>query len=239
MEANRPPTPLLLLRVSAVIFAMGMLAAFVWYSQVNAQTTVPVAVNGGAPLLLTSKSGTITPLPNATAAKSPVRHEIAPVPGLGGMIPGSSKSASFESLGPERWREALGLAPSHYWFFEVRGTPWPTSDSGGNPWKSELMQESALGQQRLLVVPGAAFEDALRPDWARIFLEPEGTLLQARPSAILMMGSKSGAVFPAFQMPLGNWKPKAAATSRLEVNLIREAMKQLWSSKSSISVAKP
>lgn len=47
----------LLLRISAIVFAVGTLTAFVWYSQVKAQRSVPVAVPEKSPLVISgSKS---------------------------------------------------------------------------------------------------------------------------------------------------------------------------------------
>jgi hypothetical protein len=68
MESNRPASSLLL-RVSAVVFAAVMMAAFVWYSQINAQTTVALAWEHAETLMSTSKSGIVSVVPRLSRSK--------------------------------------------------------------------------------------------------------------------------------------------------------------------------
>jgi len=108
----------LLLRISAIVFAVGTLTAFVWYSQVKAQRSVPVAVPEKSPLVISgsksfsgpvvevnttvmtgSKSGIFAPMPaSVRIAPTTANISLAPAPA---RIPGNpSDPFANEPLAP-------------------------------------------------------------------------------------------------------------------------------------------
>lgn len=227
----------MLLRVSAVIFAVAMLAAFVWYSQINGQTLVPVALNNGALVMPGSKVGIVSVSPVAGAATS---HVVSRVP-QGGTLESSASPLDtlpfgVDSYGVHPWNEALAQVIRHHWY-ESEGWSTPEiTERADHPTWAAVFSQMKVPRHSLAIEEWTADLD-LVADWSKIFAEQESMVALSRP--IMSLTSKSGPVFSAYQRPLGTWKPKASIAPRAEAIYIREAMKHLRSSESAVTTAQP